>query len=54
MKASQLYKKLNKDFITSDLSDDWARYIRKMGSGLFNWKELSSFNKISQKIKLWK
>jgi len=30
MKASQLYKKLNKDFITSDLSDDWARYMESV------------------------
>jgi len=27
MKAAQLYKKLEKDFITSALSDDWVRYM---------------------------
>ena len=27
MKATQLYKKLEKDFITSALSDDWIRYM---------------------------
>jgi len=30
MKASQLYKKLEKDFINSDLSDDWAKYMESV------------------------
>ncbi len=27
MRAIQLYKKLEKNFIISDLSDDWAKYM---------------------------
>ncbi len=30
MKTSQLYKKLEKDFINSDLSDDWAKYMESV------------------------
>lgn len=30
MKATQLYAKLEKDFITFDLSDDWARYMESV------------------------
>jgi len=36
MKASQLYKRLNKDFITSNLSDDWARYMESVQDFLSN------------------
>jgi hypothetical protein len=34
MKATQLYHHLERDFITSELSDDWAQYMKSIADFL--------------------
>lgn len=42
MKASQLYKQLEKDFITPEMSDDWAAYMNSIADFLSeNFKKRS-------------
>jgi hypothetical protein len=42
MKASQLYKQLEKDFITKNLSDDWAEHMTSVADFLSgNFKKRS-------------
>ena len=53
MKATQLYAKLEKDFITSALSDDWVRYMEPVQdflSGNFKKRSMGLVCDFAQKI----